>query len=791
MCPLHEWEEDVCRPIRLATRVVNRDGERLPLIIVGESPGEGNAYEYMARIMEEFGIKYEWFYRSSAVKCNTPDFSSPTAKQVRTCSSHYLLAEIKELKPKYGLVLGNAGLQAVLGKKGITKYNGTQFEAMGVEWVGAFHPSAVRRNPRNEGPFKQALLVLSRLVRNQEGVPVTRSINVNTKELLKELLEEIDNASAGAIDVETWSSHPGVGRFKGGGLAWWAEDFKIATINFTFTAGKAYVLPVYHREAPWKDPSKVLRILAKHINNCGLWIMHNGKYDSKCLEVSGVKTRHGFDTMGAYYALDENNIKSLEFMSQVFLGAPQYKEMVDKSKMLTEPIDDMVEYGGRDTDYTFRLYPIMRRRLNKTLEGRLYDELLHPADLCLTDVELRGMPLDKTKFWDRSNETNRMVSNILGELEEIVGHKFNPNSPQQLGKVLYGEMGFPVLKMTSKGAPSTDESVLLRLSHLDDDEEDGIIAKMLEYRHWAGYQSRYFKPWPILADSEWRLHTHFKPYHTVTGRLSSENPNLQQVPRDTFVRGIFGGRPGWSIIDADYSQIELRIVAHYTQDKAMLRAYNMGRDLHMETAIAVTGLPEEDIDAETRKKAKAVNFGFVYGMGAPKFQEYARDNYGVNVSLVEAKKARDDYFDLFRSLRKWHARQRSVASNRGWVVSAIGRKRHLHDVRSTNEGVRAEAERQAINSPVQSLASDMMLMAMTEANRRFNPDECRVICTVHDSVMFECRDEYVDKYTALVKEIMEDFVLEKLESTFECRLTVPIVADLKVGNHWSEGAIEL
>lgn len=802
LCKISEETDRVCIPVnpprRLVSREVSGQKEYLRLLIVGEAPGaseertgrlfSGAAGEYLDKQLREVGLKREWFYVTNAVKCRPTDNRTPTAKEIRTCVSNYLRPEVEAIQPTYGLALGNGGLQATLGKKGITKANGSTYEAMGVTWVAAFHPAAVLRNPRNERPFTQALLVFSRLVKNEEGVPITETVTVNTKDKLRELIEEIEAADVGSLDVETWSPHPGVGRFKGGGLAWWDPDFKISTINFSFTPGKAYVLPVHHREAPWRDPDKVLRILAPHIESGIEWVMHNGKYDSKCLEVSGINARHSFDTMGAYYALDENNIKDLGFMSQVFLGAPEYKEMVDKSKMLTEPLEEIVEYGGRDSDYTLRLGSIMKRRLSNSLEGRLYHKLLHPADVCLTDVELRGMPLDDEKLWDRSNETDKIVSELIERMEEIVGHKFNPNSPQQVGQVLYNELGFPVLKRTAKGAPSTDESVLLQLQDLDDGE---MIEAMLEYRLWAGRQSRYFKPWPVLADDEMRIHPHFKPYHTVTGRLSCEHPNLQQVPRDPFMRGIFGGRPGWTIIDADYSQVELRIVAHYTQDKAMLRAYTLGRDIHMETAMAITGLTEDEIDSETRKKAKAVNFGFVYGMGAKKFQSYARDNYGVKVTYEEAKRVRKDYFAQFSALHSWHQRQRSAAKRRGWVVSAIGRKRHLHDIRSTNESIRAEAERQAINSPVQSLASDMMLLAMTEANDRFLPDECRVLCSVHDSIIFECRDDLVDKYVPRIRAVMEDYVLETMETVFESRLTVPIKADFKIGSHWSEGAQEL
>jgi DNA polymerase-1 len=433
-----------------------------------------------------------------------------------------------------------------------------------------------------------------------------------------------------------------------------------------------------------------------------------------------------------------------------------------------------------------RLKTVISRRLsNEKLAERLFEKLLHPADLTLTEMELRGVPLDKGKLVDRTKECDERVAIIEEQIYDLTGWEFNINSTQQLADILFNRMDYPVLERTKTGKPSTREGVLISLKTLDD---DGLIERILEYRMWRGYNSRYLTPWPVLADHEWRLHSHFKPYHTVTGRLSSENPNLQQVPRNPFIRGIIGGRPGWSILEADYSQAEMRLAAHYSQDSTMMRIFNTGRDVHMETAMAVTGLTEGEVTSEQRKMAKAVNFGFLYGMGWHKFMDYAKENYELDVTEAQAKIARKEFFAQFKSLPGWHARQRKKAKRSGYVLSAIGRKRHLHDIHSTNKEIRAEAERQAINSPVQSLASDMMLLAMVKLEEQLNHSECRVISTVHDSILFEVREGLEDKYIPIIKDAMENVPLEK---EFECLLTVPIKADVKYGSHWSEGAVEV
>lgn len=768
------------------------------LIVVGEAPGgneertgklfSGSAGNLLDEMLGEVGIKRDWFFVTNAVKCRPLDNATPTASQVRTCVASYLIQELGVIEPQYGLALGNSGLQATYGKKGITAMNGQTYEALGLTWVAGFHPAAVLRNPRYRQPLQQALLVLSRLIKNEEGAPVTEAILVNDKASLQTLIAEMEAHEWGSLDVETWSEHPGHGRFVGGGLAWWDPTFKLVSINFSFRPGYGYVLPLYHKNARWKDYRKVLEILKPYIENTN-WVMHNGKYDSKCLVVSGIEAYHAFDTMGAAYALDENNLKGLGFLSQVYLGAPDYKEMVNKADMPNADLEALTQYGAQDSDYTLRLKPIMQRRLKKEpLSERLFSKLLHPADVVLTSVELTGLALHRRKLEVRHAQTLEKAEECLELIHDLAGWPVNLNSPKQVGDFLFNQLGMPVVTRTRTGAPSTAEDVIVRLTDFANAEQTEVLNAILDYRHWDGYRSRYFEAWRALMDAQGRVHPHFKPYHTVTGRLSAEHPNVQQIARDPFIRGIVGGRKGWKIVEADYSQVELRIVAHYTQDRTMLRAFNTGRDIHLETAMAVTGLSEPEITPEIRKKAKAVNFGFVYGMGARKFQTYAKTSYNVNVSYEEAQATRKAYFDLYRSLQAWHARQRSAAKRRGWVVSSIGRKRHLHDIDSTNEEIRAEAERQAINSPVQSMASDMMLMAMIILHEKLDPNVARIVSTVHDSLIFEVREEAVDEVVPMIVEVMENLPLEEW---FDCILTVPIIADVKVGSFWSEGAVEL
>ena len=287
-------------------------------------------------------------------------------------------------------------------------------------------------------------------------------------------------------------------------------------------------------------------------------------------------------------------------------------------------------------------------------------------------------------------------------------------------------------------------------------------------------------PWSTRLDARSRLHTIYKAYGTVTGRLSGD---LQQVPRDLFIRSVFGAPKGWLFVSADFSQIELRIAAHIARERRMLRAFILGQDLHSVMASTLTGKPVEDLTSEERKLAKAVNFGFLYDMGAAKFQSYAFEKFDLTISMEEAQIAREQYFHSWPGLHPWHARQRRLVNANQYVTSPIGRIRHLPDVLSGDRYVKAEAERQAINSPVQSMASDMMLFAMVKLDPQLDPSEAFLTGTLHDQIFAQMLEDKIDHYASLIKETMENLPLHK---TFGCELTVPIVAEVEWGQHWAE-----
>jgi len=791
LCPLSKTTSRVCIVGNAPTLSLQPN---MRLCIVGEAPGareeqtsqlfSGTAGQLLWEELSHYGLNREHFLVTNAVKCRPQDNETPSNKDITTCARAYLDQELAIFKPQFGLLLGNSALRAVLGKTGITKYNGKKVEVGDTTWVPCVHPAAVLRNPRYARQLKLALLQFKRLVYGEQGQPVTEAVLVNDVDSLRRLLDDLSEAKFGAIDTETWSEHPGHGRFKGGGLAWWDDTFRVAAVCITVKPGTGYVVPLWHEKARWKDPWQVVRVLKSAIERVPKWVMQNGQYDLHTLSRLDIHPYMAFDTMGAQYAIDENSLKDLGLLATEYLGAEDYKDTLDKSKMNKAPLKDLAEYGARDSDYTYRLSIVLNRRLKQdSLSYRLFQRLLMPATRTLASIEEAGLPVDRDKFYGRRTVCRDNIDASIERIESLAGSKINPRSPVQLAKILYKDLGFPVVELTATGNPSTSEAALIKLADYDVDE--GIVDAILEFRHWDGYNSRYFSSWQDLMDKDGRLHAHFKPFHTVTGRLSCENPNLQQVPRDQFIRGIVGGVPGWKIVEADYSQVELRIAAHITQDKAMLRAFNTGRDIHMETAMAVTGKLESEISKEDRKRAKSVNFGFLYGMGWKTYIDYAKTHYGIDVADQEAKFVRERFFSTFRSLESWHDRQRRKVKEHKFVISPIGRKRRLWDVDSDNQSVAKEAERQAINSPVQSMASDMMLFSMVLLHPQLDPAKARIISTVHDSLLFEIREDSLSEVIPTIRQTMENL---PLEDVFDTVLTVPIEVEIKVGSYWSEGS---
>lgn len=778
-CPLHEDAQTVC--------LIGDGKPDARYMIIGEAPGfredevsrpfSGRSGRLLDEVLEQYKLERKQAFITNVVKCRPDDNRTPKRGELQACR-HYLDDEINLVKPEYILLVGNSAL-SLIKKSGIMKHRGAWHTYGDAQVMGTVHPAAVLRNPSLRRVFETDVREFARAVRDKPPQPDPRVFVIRDGKSLGRLCDFILKAEALAYDIET------------NGFDEFSPDAKVATVAVAIRPDLAFVVPIDHPEASWKDPRRALSVLSNALAfTPAKRIAHNAKFDDRWLRRHGALFNADFDTMLAAHILDENRYKSLKVLAPMILGVQQWALDMKDGAAMTTPLKKLARYNGKDAAYTLSLYYEFKEELMRPENARprrIFTTLMMPASKALTDIEQTGLWLDQERLGERRVQVSKEMDRVKRKLVKAVGHDINWNSTQQLARVLFEELQLPILQLTNGGAASTAESVLLRLAA----EGHKVPQLVLEYRKWAKYESTYLGTWAEKL-REGRMHANYKLAGTVTGRLSSGKEegdkkrglNAQQIPRDTFIRGVVGAPPGWRFVEADYSQVELRIAAHYAQERTMLRIFHQDGDIHMATAMKVTQKPASQISKEERKKAKGVNFGFVFGMGSNKFVSYARDSYGVTVTEDEARKFRTAFFDQFPRLQPWHERQRRLARQHKRVQSAIGRVRHLPDVASGDKEVRAEAERQAINSPVQGLASDMMLLTLITLHEMMDPREARIVGTVHDSILFEVREDVVDKWLPIIQKTMENLPLKQ---KFGVELSVPIKADITVGTHWGEG----
>jgi uracil-DNA glycosylase family 4 len=791
------------------------------IMIVGKMPNSGRYQDSLESQLAEVGLSPERVYYTQALKCKNFEDNASNA-DVKACRQ-YLEREIATVKPTHILALGNEGLLATTGHSGITKYRGKPIDKGDFTVIPTVSPAAVNRNPgQRPGYMADLRLFANDYLGKTTGIKVPKFATIDTKKKLKALKAILEMTHTINFDVET-TVNP-LGEFDPGAKMISLAGTCLATI--TLEDGSkvekifGFALPLYHPESPWQRTWKaVLRFLKPVLEAIPKGIAQNGKFDCRWMKRFGVVMNHTFDTMLAIHLLNENIAKGLKPNCMSRLGVAPWGK--DTKNLLNDPLHEVLEYNFLDTYYMYLLYKQLKDELKEQPRLlRILMKLYMPASRDLVDVERRGIWLDVDRMRKRKPQAEAKLKEIEDKLKEYLppidsdewpmdskGRKkleVNFNASRFARWFLFDWLKLPVLERGKEkpngdpGEPSMAESILL---HLRQSTAHPAIQLMLDRVGWQKNLSSFFNAYEVMFDENHRVHTTFKLAGTVTGRLSSgkvdaekvggrtdlRGVNLQQVPRDPFIRGMFGAPPGWTFVEADYSQIELRIAAFIARERHMIALYQQGADIHMTTAMAVTGLPKSKVTKEIRKKVgKPVNFGFLYGMGFRKFIETAFNNYGAIFTEDEARAYRDAYFKLYPDLVRWHERQRRLVRDFGRVQSPLGRVRHLPDIYSPEKGVQAEAERQAINSPVQGFASDMALLSMTLINAEFRRQNIAGNCLglVHDAINFEIRDDDLWRALPIIKDTMED--PGPLRHKFGTILDIPIVADLKIGRHWGD-----
>jgi DNA polymerase-1 len=505
-------------------------------------------------------------------------------------------------------------------------------------------------------------------------------------------------------------------------------------------------------------------------------------HDAKTLEravtaAGGQLSGIAFDTLIGAYLLDPGSTDyGLGAVSERYLGTDLLAgiDEGDGGQLFDE---DPWRRTAASAATVGLLVPVMDEQIDKQGLRSLLADVELPLSSVLARMEARGIRLDVAYLDEMGEGVRDRMATRKAEIYEMAGREFNLNSPPQLREVLYGELGLQPGKKTPKGELSTDASVLEKLR-----DEHPIVDALLSWRELDKLNSNYLEALPKLADANGRIHTSFNQAAAATGRLSSSNPNLQNIPVRSELgreirRAFVPGEAGQVLLVADYSQIELRVLAHLSGDEGLRAAFAAGEDIHAATAATIFDLPIEHVDGELRRRAKAVNFGLAYGMNAWGLAQR------LDIAPDEAQEIIDGYFAGFPKIKAYLAAQVERARLDGYTETLLGRRRYIPELTSDNRRLRELGERQALNAPIQGGASDVFKMAMIEVDRalRETPDlDCHMLLTVHDELVFEVPEAQVEAAAALVRDRMEHAM----------DLEVPLVASIGWGPNWSDAAPE-
>lgn len=771
--------------LRCLVGVGPRDAD---LMLIGEAPGRreiqpdvrrpfaGPAGQYLDKILDNVHLSREELFITNVIACRPPHNRDPSPYEIKACKP-FLDAQIAIVKPKRIMALGNIALKALTGRSGIATYRGRPFTLNSIEVLASYHPSYVRSNPR----FYPLLYTDMLKFKGEELQAIERHYApVTTMDEVIRVVKIMLAAPEVSFDLETTHLDPWTGAH-------------IICIGLSDVEGSGYVIPLEGELAPWtnNEREKIFRWLGAILNNPRARIIaYNAKFDLMWAWTRSISARCDFDPMMASVVLDENLPHSLEANVQLYLD-PNFTKP-EPSKITTWSWDRIWPYNAGDSDQTLRLTHVLEPKLAQEPESHtLFRELIMPVQTkVLPNLELNGIYVhdDKLKeaeevcVAERDKHLEAIKSHVPdGYIPPVKSKKslkkgFNPGSPKQLGNLLFDILGLPPGPLTDTGDWSTAEAVLVDLKG-----KHSIIEPILEFRKYSKYESTYIIPWKEWRDPYGFIHPHYH-LRPVTGRLSSDDPNLQQTPRESMLRNVLGAPPGWVLLAPDYSQIEMRIAAHESQDENLIQIFLDDLDVHLETVMLITGFTADQIDKELRKKAKAVNFGLIFGMGAAGLVEYAKEKYEVVMTLDEGIIWRKGFFTRYPRLLEWHRRQIREVHEAHQVKSFIGRIRHLNNILSADEQIRAEAERQAINSPVQGLASDLCLLSAVEVLKVLPPSEGRLCGLVHDQALYMIREDVKEHWKPIIKNIMENPPFHRFTSE---KFTVPIKVDMAESPYWN------
>lgn len=597
-----------------------------------------------------------------------------------------------------------------------------------------------------------------------------KTIVVDSEDSLEQMVRHITGSKWLGFDTETTGIDP--------------ISCDLVGISLAVKKGEAYYIPVGHKTG---DPQLALETVREALGSVFAdpavkKAGHSIKYDLIVLKRHGFAINGiAFDSMIAGWVLEPTSKKlGLKTMAEALLNLQMthIEELIGTGKkqktMDTVPVSDAAPYAAADAETVLQLMPILKQRLQEQQTENIFNELEMPLIEVLADMEINGIFLDKDFLKDMSEKLAVRLSEIEEEIYKLVGYAFNLNSPQQLSVALFESLGLPVpdrKKKTASGHYSTAAEILEEMQGIHP-----VIDLVLEYRELGKLKSTYTDTLPDCVDpTTGRIHTSFSQTGTVTGRLASNSPNLQNIPTRTElgkqIRTAFLASEGHQLLSVDYSQIELRIVAHMAQDDAMIEAFRSGQDIHRATAAAIYGVPMDQVTKDMRRHAKAINFGLIYGMSSFGLSKSA------GLTPSEAARFVKAYFDRFPKVRSFLDGLKEVAASQGYVQTLAGRKRYFPALKTEmNFNIRSREEREAINAPVQGTSADILKAAMIRLPEELRNRglSARILLQVHDELLLECPDEELETTRQVVQSVMENIT----------ELSVPLITEARCGTNW-------
>ena len=801
----------------------------IDILIIGEAPGAteaqqgvpfvGRSGQILREALQEVGLSSLSIGITNAVLCHPTDergYNRTPSKIEIECCRRRLWDEISSLRPKVVLILGNVALRSVLRKNGINRFRGSDIwlEEAGCYAVATLHPASIIYNPDQKSLWIKEISRVRRLL--TEKKQEVEYSTIKDMEQFRTLYSLLEQSPVIAFDIETNNI-----------LSPFSTDGLVTAISFSVSPTRAYSVPLYyqppahlpeeiealcaeHRESLKKSGVRPLKSLiesyrlkllherkperffsdeelqeiVKHLRELfkrkdKVFVAQNGKFDVQWLwKKLGIPARVDFDTKIAHFVLDENLDSGLKFMAMIYTDMGEYasKFLSNEYPYITSTPEEFFTYSCADADATFRLYQVFSKRLEEEGLQKVF-QMVMKFQSAATLLEYTGVKVDQNSLHRLKESMHQELQGIVEEIRgrhevkkwmQMHNEEFSPLSNQHVSDILFNCLGLTPLKKTKKGNVSVDRSTIERLSG-----EHPLASLLLEYRKVHKILSSFLEKFEEFIMPDGRIHAHFNVTGTKTGRLSSSEPNMQNIPEHRakeIKQLIIPTYPDGYIVNFDYSQIELRVLASIADDETMIDAFRRGEDIHTRTAQLVFG--KQEVSKEERSFAKKINFGIVYGMGAMGLSEQ------LGISPDQAQEFINRYLQTYPGVKRYIQRQKKSIHSYGYVESPLGRRRRIPKVFSGDNASVGEAEREAINAPIQSAASDITQLSLCRIYQELGRRnlKARPILTVHDSIVLEVAGEDLEKVIPLVKEIMEHPPVDFLK--------VPLQVDVEYGKDY-------